>query len=512
MIEQKANRRIVSLWLPSFATDRLTRTGAPFAGWHQRPFATVTSGQGGLRIAAANAAAEAHGIGPGQGMADARALRPDLKTTEAHPDDDMAALERLADWCGRYTPWTAVEAPTADGQGGAWLDVSGCAHLFGGEEAMVADMLDRLGRQGLAARAGLADTPGAAWAAARFGDGPAAIIPEGAIRQLMPGLPTAALRLPPVLVETLRRLGLRRVGDLMGLARGALAARFGSVVAWRLDQMLGVAGEPLSPRRPPPAASARLAFAEPIGRPEDIAAALDRLLAAVTRTLEADRLGARRLELEAFRVDGTVGRIAVGTGRPVRDPRHLARLFAEPLTSLDTGFGIEALALSVLVREPLDVTQTELVDDARNMLEHSKKDGELSLLADRLLARLGADGVVRPAPVASHLPERSAQRLPPLSKPPLPAWPRRRRPVRLLVRPEPVEVVAAAGDVATVTWRHTAHRIVRADGPERLTPEWWRSPLEPQLPRDYYRVEDDHGRRLWLMRHGGRWFVQGVFA
>jgi protein ImuB len=504
------------------ATDRLTRPGAAHADRRDRPFATGGQVGAALRLSGVNAAAQRAGLGPGMTWADARAVCPEVALAPARPEDDLALLDRLADWALRYTPWTALEGLDATGGGGLWLDITGCAHLFAtaaepdGERPLIADLSRRLAALGLTARAGLADGKGAAWAAARFldPDQPHGLMPEGAARQILPSLPVAALRLDAATLATLERLGLRRVGDLLDLPRAPLAARFGRVLAQRLDQALGRHPEPFAPRRPPAPYRARLGFPEPIGRQDDVAAGLDRLLAALCGRLERDGRGARHLILEAFRVDARVERLSVGTARPVRDPRHLARLFAETLGGLDAGFGIESLVLSIPRADSMAETQGHCLDAAGQGLGQDK---DLSLFLDRLGSRLGAGAVLRPVAHASHLPEKAVRPLPPLA--PLPpgaaGWPRRPRPPRLLPRPEPVEDAGrASGGPPPDSFRWRRHRltVTRADGPERIAAEWWHgsAPPGPRAVRDYWRVEDAEGRRLWLFHSGGSWFVHGV--
>lgn len=508
-------RRLLSLWLPSLATDRISRRGAAFAAWRERPLVTLTAAQGGLRVAAANDAARGAGIQAGQAVADARALFPDVKVVPAVPADDLACLGRLAEWCTRWTPWTATDGLDPDGGAGIWLDVSGCAHLFGGEQGLLDDVVGHLERLGFAVRAGLADTPGAAWAAARFGrDGDArtALVPEGAARQLLANLPVAALRLPAAVLEVLHRLGLRRIGDLQSLPRGPLATRFGDVVAQRLDQLFGLRGEPISPPRPVAPFHARLAFAEPIGRTADVQEALRRLLDDLCRQLERERQGARRLELTCWRVDGSLLRLAVGTSQPVRDAAHLFRLFARDLDGLDAGFGIEAMTLAAVAVDGLGARQLDLSDRSRD-----EASADVCLLVDRLGQRLGPGSVVRLAPRARHLPECAVRPEPPFTfKRPAPPWPTPPRPTRLLARPERVEADTTAGPPVTFRWRNEAVCVTRAEGPERICAEWWHAatPPPPSALRDYWRVEDSGGRRFWLFREGphGGWFVHGVFA
>ncbi len=476
-------------------------------------------------MAAATSAAQAAGVVPGLPLADARALVPGLHTAEADPAGDGRALAALADWCGRYTPWTAV-----NGGDGMWLDISGCAHLFGGETALLEDLGGRLKGLGFHGLAAAADTPGAAWAVARFADrrtGVAIIVSAGKTRQALAPLPVAGLRLPPATVEGLSRVGLRRIGDLLGLPRAPLAARFGETLVKRLDEALGRTDEPISPRRPTPPMRARLAFAEPIGRAEDIRAAARRLLDDLCARLERAHRGARRLELALYRVDGTVARARVGTSRPTRDAHHLERLFTEKLEGLDAGFGVEVMVLAATAADPLAPVQTAL-HTGRGA---AAGDGDgVARLVDRLGNRLGPESVVRLVPRASHVPERACREVSALAPPaPAASTPATSgpppRPLHLLPWPEPIEVMAPVPDHPPVMfrWRRRRHRVARADGPERIGPEWWlEEPGDAFSPqrriRDYYRVEDTEGRRFWLYREGlyrpgvePAWYLHGFF-
>ena len=515
-------RRVVSLWLPDFATDRLTRAGLPLAPWRGRPLATVTERHGATAVAAVNAAARAGGVAPGQPLAEVRARCPGLRTVVSDPEDEVAALRRLALWCDRWSPVAAVDALGEDGAAGLWIDASGCAHLFGGEEALLKDMVGRLDAAGYHAFAAVADTPGAAWAAVRFAmprGKRTMAVPAGVGRQWLGGLPAAALRLPAATLATLDRLGLRRVGDLMTLPRGPLAARFGTILPLRLDQLAGTVAEPIVPERAPPPFRVRLAFAEPIGRGEDVKAALERLLESLCALLERERQGARRLTLTLFRIDGSLVEATVGTSRASRDSRHLARLFAERLDGLDAGFGIEVMVLAAVESGALPAGQGDLE------AAPGRAEDALGLLVDRLVLRLGAGAVTRQAPRASHLPERSVVPAAPIGAmpgDPPPEW--LPRPLRLLRRPEMVEAEAAppeatAGAGAPSSFRHggRTHRLLRAEGPERIAPEWWRvadtvGAAPSAAFRDYWRVEDEAGRRFWLFSQGARWFLHGYFA
>jgi protein ImuB len=488
-------RRIVSLWLPNLATDRPPGPPPP---------------------ASAAAPSEAGGAAA-----------------------DPARLRRLAGWCRRYTPWTAPDAAAEAGAtvagGGLLLDVTGCAHLVGGEAALLAELRTRLEGFGFAVRAALADGIGAAWALARFAPAPATLVAAGddAAAVLAP-LPVAALRLPAAVVCGLDRVGLRRIGDLLPLPRPALAARFGARLLLRLDQALGAADEPLSPLTPAPAFAARLAFAEPIAHAPDIAAATGHLLAELARRLAAAQRGARRLDLACYRSDGRVASAAVGTSRPVRDPAHLAALFRDRLAGLDPGCGIEVMILAADIVEPLAPAQLALAGDGPAAAGDAEE--AMARLIDRLSNRLGAAAVVRLAERPSHLPERAWCAIPALQRPPLPPpsspapaaedWRRPPRPLELLAPPEPIAVIAPLpdGPPALFRWRRSAHRVAAAFGPERIAAEWWRHDDggggdPPADARDYYRIEDADGRRFWVYRDGpdrpgrpARWYLHGLFA
>jgi protein ImuB len=472
-----------------------------------RPLVLVERGKGGVRLTAVDALAAREGLRPGMVLADARAAVPDIAVAAADPAADAESLRRLAEWCTRWTPWTA-----ADGVDGVVLDVSGCAQLFGGEAALLEAMRGRLQRLGLQVRAAMADTPAAAWAWARYGE--AGVLAAGTAAAALAPLPVAALRLPPALVRELERLGLSTIAALAALPRTPLVHRFGEQPLRRLDQALGRQAEPIGPYRPPVDWRRVRCFAEPIGRPEDVEAALQQLLQDLAADLAEAGQGVRQLSLTICRIDGSVQRWSVGTARPSRAVDHLARLFAEPLAGLDPGFGIEVLVLAAAVTEPLPARQ----------LDWQRSDAAsdaLVRLIDRLQQRLGAAGVMRLAPVASHLPERAVGRLAPLAAPTQSGWTTPRpRPLRLLPAPEPITVTAPVPDDPPVTfrWRRVHYRVARTEGPERIAAEWWRTPQDAE-PRDYYWVEDDAGRRYWLFREGAytagrpaRWYLHGLFA
>ena len=489
------------------------RTPPPSGGGSAAPPLALLVTEGGTRrLAAVDEAAAACGLFPGQKAADAAALCPDLVTHDHDPDGDQAALEALSDWCVRFSPAVAL-----DGTDGLFLDISGVDHLWGGEAAMMHDLLTRMARWGAPARAAIADTPGAAWGLARYGPD-RTIAPSGGQGALLASLPVAALRLDADAQAQLPRLGLFQVGQLLALPRGQLAKRFGTGTLLRIDQALGEAREALAFRRPPSAWFDRLAFAEPISVGDDLARAGGDALALICARLEAEGQGARRFEVVFHRLDGQAHAVRVGLSRPGRDARRIARLLAPKLEVVDPGFGIEIVTVQADGVETLSAVQHGL--DAQDGA--GLEDG-LAPLVDRLINRLGEDRVWRAEPFQSHVPERSVVRRPPLAKGSGEVWdPARPRPARLLRRPERIEVVAQLPDEppARFTWRGRPHRVRHAEGPERIGQEWWRKAFDqigPTRVRDYYRVEDEAGGRFWIFRaglYGGpdepKWWLHGL--
>ncbi|HEX2215346.1 MAG TPA: DNA polymerase Y family protein [Xanthobacteraceae bacterium] len=522
-----SRQRILSLWLERLSTDRVTRQ------WRDseeretsaaaRPLVVTGKRGNAERLVAINEAGERLGLRIGLALAEARAMHPALMAVEEDVQADARLLAAIADWCQRYTPLVALDPPD-----GILLDIGGCAHLFGGEQELRDDLVGRMTRFGFAVCASVADTIGAAWAAARFAS--TDIVLSGGERALLAPLPLAALRLPEDAVAVLARVGLKRIGDVIDLPRSPLAARFGDDLLRQLDRALGREREPLNPRLPVPPYFAEQRFAEPIAREEDVLAITARLAARLRAMLEQRGEGARRIELGLFRTDGAVQRVTAGTSRPVRDPQEIRALFVERLAALadelDPGFGFDLARLSVLAAEPLPAEQIGL-----GKIEHA---ADLDRLTDQLAARLGAHRVSRLVAYDSHIPELAAAALPAQwdAAKAAPSWDAFRRfraavdlsarPLRLLMKPEPIEAMATVPDGPPVwfRWRRAVHKVAAAEGPERIEGAWWSEEGGPA--RDYFRVEDSAGHRFWVFRTGLYgdsdravplpWFMHGLFA
>ncbi|WP_300973125.1 DNA polymerase Y family protein [Sphingomonas sp. LHG3406-1] len=509
-------RRICSLWLPNLAIERWANgSGTPEAALARTLVLTVEGRHGQLIHAVTPAAAE-RGARPGGRLADARALDPALEAEAADVAGEAAWLRAAARWASRWSPLVEV-----DGSDALRLDVSGIAHLFGGEQGLLGDMVARFEAMGVGARAAVAPTAGAAWALARYAPRPRPVHEEELARVLAP-LPVGALRLSPIATHMLVRLGLKQVGDLAGVPRKTLARRFprDEHPLDALDRALGRKPEPLTPLPEDPPPRALLPIKEPVVHPEALEQALRQLVPRLARELETRKLGARQLVLTAYRVDGSLGEVEVATSIPSREPGHLHRLLSGMLErqGIDPGFGIDAFALEVRWWERLDSAQEAL-------LGPPTADTAIAALVDRLSVRLGPGKVRRPAPAESHVPERAAGWVEGVAAS-LPATPSRKRegddPTRLLDSPEEIAVIYATpeGLPRRFVWRRKVHDIARAQGPRRISPEWWRERSSARL-RDYYKVEDSEGRRFWIFRQGlvgdGRggppaWFVHGLFA
>jgi protein ImuB len=452
-------------------------------------------------------AADGPALFAGQALADAQAICPGLVLRPADPQAEAELLERLALWCLRWTPLAAV-----DGTDGLLLEITGCAELFGGEAALLQQACAGLRRAGFAVRAALAGTAEAAAALARVSDG--LIVPPGEDLAAVRPLPLATLRLPPDVVSGLSRLGLQTVGDALRQPRGPLARRFGQGLLNALDGVSGMRSRPVRPVREPAGFLVLRDLLEPIFTRPAIEHVLEHLLVALCQQLLDVGRGARRLTLRAWRVDGAVQELAIGTGAAARELAHLRRLFAEPLGTLEPDLGFERFSLEASRTEPLEGVQAVI----RGEGEAGAAASGLAALIDRLSQRLE---VHRLQPLDSHWPEYAAAPVAPFETIAVPAgWGGEPRPPRLLAQPIPLAVTALApdGPPAQLRYGGRSHRVLWAVGPERLEPEWWGADAG-RPARDYYRVQTAEGPRLWICRllepgmdGAPRWFLHGELA
>ncbi|HEX7791704.1 MAG TPA: DNA polymerase Y family protein [Afipia sp.] len=521
-------RRILSLWLPRLPTDRLKRLPDDGVPDDTRPCVVVGKLNNALQITALNDAAAQIGLEKGLPLANARAVCPDVQVFDADEAADAKLLGDIANWCDRFTPLVALDPPH-----GLLLDISGCAHLFGGEAAMLRNVCASLDRQDFVVNAAIAGTPVCARTMTRASR--ACIVPDGEEFRAVSALPVFALGADDTITRGLRRAGLRTIGDVASRAPHELAARFGVAFTDVLQQALGQRDAPISPRKPLPDFMVEKRFAEPVSTDGVIAPALSCLAQMLVAAMDKQGKGARRLEASFFRTDGAVRTIAVDAGQPVTRANMIDRLFRERLDALadplDPGFGFDLIRLSA--------SHVEIVvQEQRDFDTRAQDNDEVAALVNRLAARIGGKRVVVHLPQDTHIPERAELAAPAqhrLVAASVAEWPARveaeppLRPLRLFERPQMIDVPLATvpdGPPRRFTWRRAAHTIVRVEGPERIAMEWWRRE-ENILTRDYFRVEDSEGLRFWIYRDGlydreligekgeriePKWFVHGLFA
>ncbi len=498
---EKSPARWMALYFPFLPTDRLKRLGAAPG---DAPLALYAKTGNAFTLTAVNERAIAKGLHPGMALADSQAIFPGLVVREAEPEKDAQLLDRIAAWADRFTPFVAVDQPS-----GLFLDVTGCAHLFGGDEAMLEAVKAGPAAQGFLVEAAIAPTPGAAFAFARYGGG---VVDEENLNAAFAKAPIDALRLNAASAALLKRLGLKTVGQVMNAPRAPFAARAGEHAMRRLDQALGRAREALIPRRPAPPVYAIRRLMEPVIAIEALMTVMEALCADLALGLEKRAAGARLLRLAFYGVDGRAREIILGLSRPERTPKVLSRLLKERIDkaagNFNAAFGFEAARLDAVEIAPIEAPISDLA------AAPATRDPEAEArLIDMIAARLGARAVSKISVRDTHAPQqRDGAEI--VAPPPHDGV--MRRPVTLFPQAQPIEVMASVPDGPPLRfrWRRILRCIVRAEGPERIAPDWLKSPGAPA--RDYYRIEDDRARRYWVYREGlygegPRWFIHGLF-
>jgi protein ImuB len=492
------------------------------------PSIVVAKENNALVIYSLDEAAARYGLTIGQPLANARAICPHVQVYDADPVGDAKTLGDIADWCDRFTPLVALDAPH-----GLFLDITGCAHLFGGEAAILQLLCDALSLRGFSVSAAIASTSVCARTMNRHVHG--RIVPDGEEAAAVGPLPVFTLGAEDAITGGLRRAGLKTIGDVASRARHEITARFGAAFSTRLEQALGQGDAPISPRKPLPDYIVEQRFAEPVSTEGVISMTLSRLASTLVASMEKQGKGARQLEASFFRTDGAVRTLVVDTGQAVTRADIIDRLFRERLEALsdplDPGFGFDLIRLSA--------GRTEIVVQQQRDLDHHVHDNdELAALIDRIAARIGGKRVVVHLPQDTHIPEHAALAVSAqhhLTDATAADWPARTvgepplRPLRLFDKPEPIKVPLAMvpdGPPHQFTWRRALRAVVRVEGPERIAMEWWKQDGK-RLTRDYFRIEDAEGLRFWIFRDGlyeselrdeegkpvpANWFVHGLFA
>lgn len=494
--------RYASIGFPYLLTEYIARRQPEFRG---QAFVLASRQRGRMVIDAVSAAAAKKGIYTGMALADCKAVFPELEMLETEPGRAEMLLQALAEWCIMYTPFAGVDLPD-----GVILDISGCPHLWGGEEAYLQHIRAKLGSYGYTVQIAIADTIAAAWATARFST--ETIISPGKQAIALHNLPPAALRLDPAILARLKKLGMKHIGSFMDMPPSVLRRRFGPELPKRVAQALGQELDWLVPVKPVEPYQERLSSIEPIASATGIITALQQLLNTLCLRLEAEGLGLRQAIFRAFRVDGAIQHITIGTGHPSRNTKHLYKLFEHKIAMLEPALGFEVFVLEAPRVEPVTDEQAAIWKAC------SQNDKKVAELLDRAAAKIGAGAVNRYLPAEHHWPELSIKQASPLWEKPASEWridlP---RPIHLLPQPEKIEVTAVLPDYPPILFRYkgTLYNVAKADGPERIEQEWW---LSDGLYRDYYNVEDESGARYWLFRSGPydgehpKWYIHGFFA
>jgi protein ImuB len=498
-------KRFISIWFHYLKTDWFVRRQPELA---VIPFVLSAPDHGRLIVTAANVLAQTQGIEIGMAVADARAIIPSLQVIDDKPELPGKLLTGLAEWCIRFTPVVSIDIP-----GGLLLDVSGCAHLWGGEKQYITEINNRFKYFGYTVSIAMADTIGTAWAIARFGQNNFIIESGQQTKALLP-LPPSSLRIETGIAERLEKLGLRQINAFITIPRPSLRRRFGAQLLKQLDKALGYEEEKLIPIIPIEPYQERLPCLEPIVTATGIEIALERLLDTLCHRLQQEEKGLRMAVFKCYRVDGKIEKLEIGTNRPTCNTKHLFKLFEIKIDTIEPALGIELFTLDALKVEELSIVQEELWKHSGGL-----DDMGLSELLDRIGGKIGAGNIHRYIPDEHYWPERSFKLAASINEPLQTDWKiDRPRPLQILSRPELIEVTAPIPDYPPMNFRYKGklHKIVKADGPERIEQEWW---LQQGQHRDYYAVEDEEGHRYWLFRLGHydtlrsyQWFIHGFFA
>ncbi|WP_316831771.1 DNA polymerase Y family protein [Pedobacter aquatilis] len=499
------SKRYLAVWFPELLTD-WKRVKRPELCKLPLVFADKVANQ--MVISSVSTEASASGITLGMPLADARAILPELEVVENQGYRAVKVLKHIGRWAIRYSPLVMM-----DGDDGLVIDFSGCCHLWGGERAYFKAVIFRFRELGYHARGAIADTMGAAWAVSRYGR-VSPIVPMGKELDFLLPLPPMALRIEGMACQKLIKLGLTTVGSFISMPRSVLRRRIGEAAVLRIEQVLGQSEELFVPLSEPVEYSERLASMEPIRTKNGIELAIESLLVSLCKKLAADGLGLRQAALQCFRVDGKELSVSIGTSTASVHVPHLFKLFELKVDSIEPRLGIELFVLEALQVEELAAQQ--------EVLWRTEKAGEevaVSELLDRITGKLGAGIVHRYLPLPHHWPERSVKVISDFKESPVIDWRRdRARPVTLLSVPEAIQVTAPIPDYPPMVFRYqgVTHQVKKADGPERIEREWW---IQEGEHRDYYSVEDEHGKRYWLFRSGhydaerkSGWFIHGFFA
>ncbi len=496
-------KRLVSVWFPYLKTEWMMRRNKSLRG----PLVLYGKEKGRLVVSAVNREAADADIKRGMALVDARAVLFNLQAIEEPPDVFETLLQKIAAWFIRFSPFIVIQDPD-----GLLVDASGCSHLWGGEEKYLQDIFLRMKNLHYTVRLCMAGTTGTAWAVCRFGN--QINIPSGLETAALEHLPPASLRIDPAVAVKLNKLGLREIGDLRRMPVAALRRRMGESCVQRLHQALGTADELLLPIQVIPAYQERMNCLVPVVTRSGIEMALQQLLEKICLRLAAENKGIRTAVLTTYNIDGKQQQTVIGTSRATSNAGYVSALFDLKLSAIEPGWGIELFVLEV--PDPED----QLTGQENIWVQHRGwKDDGICALVDKISNKIGPGKIHRYTPAAHHWPERAYQPLSAVGSEPVIAWPDHKpRPLQLLDPPCLIKVTAPIPDYPPMNFQYQEkmHKIIKADGPERIEQEWW---IQEGMSRDYYQVEDDNGNRYWIFRQGHyhsnhpvQWFLHGFFV
>lgn len=522
-------RRVLCVWFPNWPIQRLQNDEPSL---RQRPLVVFAEhGSRGLRVVACSTDAMQQGVHPDLPVAEARALlstsdRPPLKPHQrtgtvaavairppawkrADPVSDRTALQRLAQSCQRYTPLVGLD--DSDHPEALLLDIAGCAHLYGDESGLLKVLTREMAEAGWQIRTAIADTIGAAWAMAHAGIS-GTILPPGDPTPALAKLPIAALRVESSVIETLQRLDLRTVEQVLSLPRSTLPARFGPKLGKRFDQASGLVHEDFLPERAVEPLMATWNSDHPVRQQAGIEFVFSELLRQLLEHRTMQRAGILELACE-MQTETESHSIAFRLSRPTTDQRHLRQLFQLRCEREAWTSGMLSMQLTADRVGWLAEQQSTLFEDQRD-----QHDRELSSLIERLNSRLGEQAVLRPVMMPEVLPEWSWREEPWLTSSPsassIVAAPLvlHSRPWQLEHVPQPIQVLASfpEGPPQHLWFSSGDERVREWWGPERIETGWWR---KTDVLRDYFRIETETGAHFWIFRERktGTWFLHGRF-
>ncbi|MGB6229800.1 MAG: DNA polymerase Y family protein [Litorimonas sp.] len=500
--------RLLHLYFPHLPLDRWARR-EDVRLWG--PFAVSERRGNSDQILCANPHALHAGVRPGLSVTDAHAICPDLLTEGSDPVRDARLLSALRVWADRFSPRVALDPPD-----GLVLDVSGCAHLFGGEVRFATLVRQEVEDLHVKARVAIANTRRAARGFARFG-GEATLVTDAQREHVsVARLPIAALDLDASVQTDLRRIGVETIGDLSQFKSSELARRFSMRVPAALDEIFGHRFDPVVPSARPPAFAARMTLPEEIAHVEAVMNMLERLSDRVCQRLTERGYAARGFALSLSCVDGATHELSISFAVPTRTVEPILRQFRRPVEALRMDFGAERFRLVALHAETFQERQIQAGDATE-----AGRDAVARALTT-LGNRLGFDRIVRPVAGADNAPEReTAFALLVGERTQTPTDPRAYPRPEIVITPYRLHVTSKGRPPRAFSYQGEDFKTCMSEGPERIAPFVWdepRHPFEARL-RDYWRVRvsgASNGPRLfWLMHFPHHpeegWYLCGEF-